>query len=99
MLKRFTQHLFYKIGLLVVLFSILLTVVIFYTVDYYYVEQDTLLDAHELYFYGQMIDRWSFPDDSVAIKHEVDNLNFVVSFYNKDSLLVWFYPQIVNPSG
>ena len=99
MLKRFTEHLFYKIGLLVVLFSILLTAVIFYTVDYYYVEQDTLLDAHELYFYGKIIDSWDFPDDSVTIKHEIDNLNFLVSFYNQDSSLVWSYPQIVNPSG
>ena len=55
MFTRFTEHLFYKIGLLVLLFSILLTVIIFYTVDYYYVEQDTLLDAHELYFYGKII--------------------------------------------
>ena len=52
MFRRFTAHLFYKIGLLVVLFSIFLTGVIFYTVDYYYTEQDTILDAQELYFYG-----------------------------------------------
>ena len=70
MLRRFTAHLFYKIGLLVVLFSILLTVVIFYTVDYYYTEQDTVLDAQELYFYGDIINRWDFPDDSIEMKKD-----------------------------
>ena len=99
MLKYFTSHLFYKIGLLVVFFSIFLTVVIFYTVDYYYVEPDTLLDAHELYFYGNIVDDWSFPRDSIKIKEEIDALRISVSFYSEDSSLVWFYPTIINPAG
>ena len=99
MYKRFTAHLFYKIGLLVVLFSILLTGVIFYTVDYYYTEQDTILDAQELYFYGYMVNGWSFPEDSIKIKGQIDSLHFNVTFYGPDSLLIWFYPQLVDPAG
>jgi hypothetical protein len=77
MFKLFTAHLFYKIGLLVVLFSILLTGIIFYTVDYYYTEQDTILDAQELYFYGYLVNSWNFPEDSIKIKNEIDKLHFL----------------------
>ena len=42
MFKRLTAHLFYKIGLLVAIFSIVLTFVVFYAVDYYYTDQDTI---------------------------------------------------------
>ena len=99
MFKRFTGHLFYKIGLLVILFSMLLTGVIFYTVDYYYTEQDTILDAQELYFYGYIVNGWDFPKDSIKIKNEIDSLHFNVTFYNSDSLLLWFYPDLVDPDG
>ena len=99
MFRRFTAHLFYKIGLLVVLFSVFLTAVIFYTVDYYYTEQDTILDAQELYFYGSLVNSWNFPEDSIKIKNEIDNLHFNVTFYGPDSLPIWFYPQLVDPGG
>ena len=56
MYKRFTAHLFYKIGLLVALFSLVLSGVVFYVVEYYYTDQDTILDAQELYFYGDVVD-------------------------------------------
>ena len=99
MYKRFTAHLFYKIGLLVALFSLVLSGVVFYVVEYYYTDQDTILDAQELYFYGDVVDGWSFPEDTTGIKKEVDNLRFNVSFFNQDSTLAWFYPNRVNPEG
>jgi hypothetical protein len=102
MLKRFSAHLFYKIGLLVVLFSILLTGVIFYTVDYYYTDQDTLLDAHELYFYSDLVSRWDFPADTINMKSEIDNLHFIVNIfeiYGNNSSLLWSYPYFVSPEN
>tara|TARA_Y100001970_G_scaffold292060_1_gene431734 strand:- start:1989 stop:3311 length:1323 start_codon:yes stop_codon:yes gene_type:complete len=99
MFRLFTRYLFYKIGLLVVLFSIFLTAVIFYTVDYYYTDPDTLLDAHELYFYSNIVENWHFPKDSTEIKNQIDNLHWIVAFYNPDSTLKWSYPQPINPAG
>ena len=99
MYKRFTAHLFYKIGLLVALFSLVLSGVVFYVVEYYYTDQDTILDAQELFFYGFLVDSWDFPEDTLSIKREVDNLHLNVSFFNQDSSVAWFYPQKVNPEG
>ena len=76
MFKVFTKYLFYKIGLLVVIFSVSLTALIFFTVDYYYTEQDTLLDAQELYFYTKMVSDWGGPPDTSLIKKDVDNLHY-----------------------
>ena len=99
MFKFFTKHLFYKIGLLVAFFSILLTTVIFYTVDYYYTEPDTLLDAHELYFYANIVQKWDFLEDVEKIKAEIDNLRWIVNIYNPDSTINWYYPKQFNPKG
>ena len=99
MYKRFTAHLFYKIGLLVALFSLVLSGVVFYVVEYYYTDQDTILDAQELFFYSYLVDSWAFPEDTISIKSEVDNLHLNVSFFNQDSSVAWFYPQQVNPEG
>ena len=68
MFKRFTAHLFYKIGFLVAVFSLVLSGVVFYVVEYYYTNQDTILDAQELYFYGHIVNEWDFPVDSIDIK-------------------------------
>jgi len=101
MFRRLTAHLFYKIAILVVLFSVLLTAVIFYTVDYYYVEHDTLLDAHELYFYSHVIDAWDFPNNLEKIQQELDNLHMKVTFIdiNNKSNVVWAYPDTIDPTG
>ena len=71
MYNRFTGYLFYKIGVLVLLCFILLTITIFSVVDYYYTDHDTILDAHELYFYSQLLEQWSFPEDSLSIKNDI----------------------------
>ena len=101
MFKRLTAHLFYKIAILVVGFSVLLTAVIFYTVDYYYVEHDTLLDAHDLYFYSNLINSWDFPKGVEQIKGELDNLHIKATFidFKDSSNIVWAHPDTINPMG
>ena len=77
----------------------MLSGVVFYVVEYYYTDQDTILDAQELFFYSYLVDSWAFPEDTISIKSEVDNLHLNVSFFNQDSSVAWFYPQQVNPEG
>ena len=86
----------------VFLFSVLLTGVIFYTVNYYYVDRDSLLDAHELYFYSDLVNRWNFPADTINMKSEIDNLHFIVNIfqtYGNNSSLVWSYPYFISPEN
>ena len=99
MIKKFTAHLFYKIGLLVALFFFVLSAVVFYVVEYYYTDLDTVFDAQELYFYGDLLNGWDFPQDSLNIKKDINNLRLNVTFYGQDSSLVWYYPEPVYPGG
>ena len=100
MYKRFTSYLYYKIALLVMIFSIALIALIFFVVDYYYTDQDTILDAHEMYFYSQLIDTWQFPRDTTKIKSDAENLQYHISIYDEQNKsLVWSYPEIVTPEG
>ncbi len=99
MIKKFTGYLFYKIGLLVALFFFVLSAVVFYVVEYYYTDLDTVFDAQELYFYGDLLDDWEFPSDSLNIKKDINNLRLNVTFYGQDSSLVWYYPKPVYPDG
>ena len=100
MYKKFTSHLYYKIALLVSIFSILLIALIFFIVDYYYTDQDTIMDAHELYFYSSLVEPWSFPSDTSNIKSELSNLHCFLSIYSKTNKnLLWSYPEVVNPEG
>tara|TARA_X000001036_G_C20680496_1_gene805757 strand:- start:136 stop:1458 length:1323 start_codon:yes stop_codon:yes gene_type:complete len=98
-IKKFTGYLFYKIGLLVALFFFVLSAVVFYVVEYYYTDLDTVFDAQELYFYGDLLDDWEFPSDSLNIKKDINNLRLNVTFYGQDSSLVWYYPKPVYPDG
>lgn len=105
MFSRFTSVLFYKIGLLVLVFFALLTGSIFYIIDFYYTDQDTLVDAHDLYFYSELIESWDFPDTNL-IKKDLNNLHLSLTIYDyysygsKDSSSVlWFFPEMVNPLG
>jgi len=100
MYKKFTSYLYYKIALLVMGFSILLIALIFFVVDYYYTDQDTILDAHEMYFSAQLVNNWDFPSDTTTIKNDVLNLKYSISIYSEDDKsLLWSYPRVVDPSG
>ena len=100
MFKTFTSHLFYKIGLLVLLFSILLIATVFFIVDYYYTEQDSLYITHELYFYSELVEQWDFVNNPSGVRTDANNLGFSVGIYSDvDSSLVWFYPDTVFAKG
>jgi len=100
MYKKFTSFLYYKITLLVIVFSISLISIIFFVINYYYTDQDTILDAHEMYFYSELIANWNFPADTLAIKQDINNLQYNVSIYSSENkMLLWAYPNIVNPEG
>ena len=99
MYKKFTSFLYYKIALLVMVFSISLIALIFFVVDYYYTDQDTILDAHEMYFYSQLINSWDFPSDSIKIKQDIINLQYNISIYSENKNMLWAFPSEVDTTG
>jgi len=99
MYKKFTSFLYYKIALLVMVFSISLIALIFFVVDYYYTDQDTILDAHEMYFYSQLISSWDFPLDSIKMKQDIINLQYNISIYSGDKNMIWSFPSEVDTTG
>ena len=57
----------------------------FYQFEYSFTTQDTILDAHEHYYYSEMVKSWGSPPDTNYILKEVKNLQIWCGIYNKDS--------------
>ena len=77
--------LFNRLGVLVIVFTITLTVVLFYQFEYSFTTQDTILDAHEHYYYSEMVERWGSPPDTNYILKEIKNLQIWCGIYTRDS--------------
>ena len=74
LLRQLQTSLFNRLGLLVIIFTIALTLVLYYQFEYSFTTQDTIIDAQENYFYATMVENWGNPPDTVLIKKEIDNL-------------------------
>ncbi len=70
----FRKSLFKRLGLLVVVFTIALVSIIWYQFNYSHTTQDSILDAHETYFYSEMVSKWGNPPDTNLVIQEIDNL-------------------------
>ncbi len=70
----FRKSLFKRLGLLVVVFTISLVSLIWYQFNYSHTTQDSILDAHESYYYSEMVSRWGNPPDINLVIKEIDNL-------------------------
>ncbi|MBC8213892.1 MAG: HAMP domain-containing histidine kinase [Candidatus Marinimicrobia bacterium] len=73
-------------------FSILLISVIYWVVAFSYQEQDTILDAHEYYYYSKMVSSWEIPPDTIKIKEDLINLKMMCIIHT-DSSFFWNYPK------
>ena len=80
----FRTSLFNRLGVLVIVFTITLTAVLFYQFKYSFTTQDTILDAHEHYYYSEMVKGWGSPPDTNYILKEVKNLQMWCGIYNRD---------------
>ena len=73
-LNLFRQSLFFKLGLMVSFFASGLLIFLAFITNQSYTEQDSILDAHEFYYYSQMVESWGNPPDSTKILTDVKNL-------------------------
>jgi len=76
--------LFNRLGVLVIVFTITLTAVLFYQFQYSFTTQDIILDAHEHYYYSKMVESWGSPPDTNRIILEINNLQLWCGIYRKN---------------
>ena len=89
------QSLFFRLGFMVSIFAAVLIIIIGLIVQLSYSEQDTILDAHEFYYYSQMVQSWGSPPDTNKVLLDLKNLQLNGAIYlisENDSLLYWKYP-------
>ena len=83
-------------GILVSFFAAVLIIIIGLVVQLSYSEQDTILDAHEFYYYSQMVQSWGAPPDTNKVLFDLKNLQLqgaIFSIENNDSSIYWKYPS------
>ena len=83
-IPRFRKSLFTRLGFLVIVFTIFLTAVLYYQFTYSFTTQDSILDAHETYYYSKMVLGWDNPPDTLRVKREITNLHMWCGIYKRE---------------
>ena len=73
---------FQKLGALVIFFTFVLISFIYYELEYGLEVQDTLLDAHEMYYYSELVNSWGSPPDTIQIDQTMKNLKMWCIIYD-----------------
>jgi len=81
---RFRKSLFTRLGLLVAIFTIALTSVLYYQFQYSFTTQDSILDAHETYYYSMMVSKWGNPPDTNHVLKEINNLQMWCGIFQRN---------------
>ena len=81
---RFRKSLFTRLGILVVVFTIALTSVLYYQFQYSFTTQDSILDAHETYYYSEMVSKWGNPPDTNFVLKEINNLQMWCGIFQRN---------------
>jgi len=81
---QYRKSLFKRLGLLVVIFTAILTTVLFYQFHYSFSTQDSILDAHENYYYSSMVENWGNPPDTLKMMNDINNLHMWCGIYYRD---------------
>lgn len=97
---RFSKSLFFRLGLMVSLFATFLIIIIYQVITLSYTVQDTILDAHEYYYYSQMVESWGVPPDTTKMLEDMENLQLegCVFYVKEDSSIVWRHPKDFIPT-
>ena len=99
--KNNRKSLFFRLGVMVSVFAAVLIIIIGFVVQYSYSDQDTILDAHEFYYYSEMISSWGSTPDTNKVLLDIKNLQLNACIFfitDNDSLIYWKYPKTFAPS-
>ena len=79
----FRKSLFKRLGLLVAVFTAVLISVLYYQFQYSFTTQDSILDAHESYYYSEMVSNWGEIPDTNLVLNEIKNLHIWCGIYKR----------------
>ena len=105
-IKKLSKSLFFRLGFLLLLFTSVIISVLYYQFNYSYSTQDSILDAHESFYYSKMVDSWGSPPDTELVKQDIINLHLhcmifkIENDYNPDrgyGPKFWSYPLNMKP--
>ena len=75
---------FGRLGLLFALASFILVGLTYYSINWAVVDKDDMLDIHDLYYHYTFVDSWNDFQDTLQIKHDLENLQLAGVIYHMD---------------
>ena len=82
LIRRIRSSLFFRLSTLIIVFSIILVAGLVWGFRFSFDRQDSILDAHEAYFYSNMVESWGSPPDTFKVIKDITNLNLQCAIYN-----------------
>lgn len=73
--QKIRRSLYFKLGALLLGFTFIIVLVLYYQFNYSFTTQDSILDSQEAYFYSRMVEDWGTPPDTNQVKSDIKNLN------------------------
>jgi len=73
-IRKLRKSLYFRLGTLLIGFTFILIMVLYYQFNYSFTTQDSIFDAHEAYYYSKMTESWGSPPDTNLIKEDIENL-------------------------
>ncbi len=105
-LRKLRKSLSFRLGSLLLGFTAVLILTLYYQFNYSFTTQDSILDAHEAYYYSQMVESWGSPPDTVKIKKDIENLHLNCMIFKLEDDYVdpdgygpmyWSHPKKITP--
>ncbi|SVD78908.1 uncharacterized protein METZ01_LOCUS431762, partial [marine metagenome] len=56
----------------------------YYITDWGYTGRDNILDAHDAYLYGKLVDSWGSPPNIFSVEKELNNLKLQCTIFKAD---------------
>ena len=81
LIRKFRSSLFFRLSTLIAFFSLTLVFLLVWGFWFSFQRQDSMLDAHEAYFYSNMVNNWGTPPDTIKVKEDIDDLKIQCSIY------------------
>jgi len=73
--RKLRKSLYFRLGTLLLGFTSILILVLYYQFNYSFTTQDSILDSHEAYYYSKMVESWGTPPDTNLIREDIENLH------------------------
>ena len=80
-IKKLKSSLFFRLSILIIVFTLGLVFALAWGFWFSFERQDSILDAHEAYFYSEMVQSWGVPPDTVKVKKDIENLHLNCAIY------------------